>query len=166
MKNKKVLFLTQAAMIGALYVILTHLAALLGLSSGAIQVRISEALTILPAFTPAAIPGLFIGCILANATTGCHIYDILFGSIATLIGAIGTYALRNHKLKFLMPLPPILANMLIVPFIILYVYPSPENLGLPFLVLTVGIGEIITCGVLGMLLYVPLHKNRDRIFQN
>ncbi len=164
MKNKKVLFLTQAAMIGALYVILTHLAALLGLSSGAIQVRISEALTILPAFTPAAIPGLFIGCILANATTGCHIYDILFGSIATLIGAIGTYALRNHKLKFLMPLPPILANMLIVPFILQYVHSAPESL--PFLVLTVGIGEIITCGVLGMLLYVPLHKNRDRIFQN
>ncbi len=164
MKNKKVLFLTQAAMIGALYVILTHLAALLGLSSGAIQVRISEALTILPAFTPAAIPGLFIGCILANATTGCHIYDILFGSIATLIGAIGTYALRNQKFKFLMPLPPILANMLIVPFILQYVYSAPESL--PFLVLTVGIGEIITCGVLGMLLYVPLHKNRDRIFQN
>ena len=90
MKNKKVLFLTQAAAIAALYFVLTWLASMLGLSSGAIQVRFSEALTILPFFTPAAIPGLFIGCLLSNFLTGAVVWDVVFGSIATLIGAVGT----------------------------------------------------------------------------
>ena len=95
MQNKKILFLTQAAMIAALYVVLTMIAAALGLASQAIQVRFSEALTILPYFTPAAIPGLFIGCIISNLLSGCVLIDIIFGSIATLLGALGTYGLRR-----------------------------------------------------------------------
>ena len=70
MKNKKVLFLAQGAIIAALYVALTHAANALGLANGVIQVRLSEALTILPVFTPAAIPGLTIGCLISNLTTG------------------------------------------------------------------------------------------------
>ena len=97
MRNKKVLLIVQAALIAAIYVVLTYFISAFNLASGAIQVRISEALTSLPVFTPAAIPGLFIGCLLSNLLTGCMPLDVVFGSLATLIGACGTYALRKHK---------------------------------------------------------------------
>lgn len=161
MKNKKVLFLTQAAMIAALYIVLTYFINAFNLASGAIQVRISEALTILPVFTPAAIPGLFVGCLLSNSLTGCMPFDILFGSLATLIGALGTRALRKHP--WLAPLPPILANTIIVPFILSYVYHFEGSL--PYFAVTVGIGEVLSCGVLGMILYFSLQKQANRIFQ-
>lgn len=158
--NKKVRFLTQAAMIAALYTALTFIAAALGLANQAIQVRFSEALTILPAFTPAAIPGLFIGCIISNLLTGCAIYDIIFGSIATFLGALGTYALKKHK--YLTPIPPIAANTIIIPFVIKYVYQSDG--AIPFFMLTVGIGEIISCGILGLILFTALEKQKRNIF--
>ena len=161
MRNKKVLFITQAAMIAAIYVVLTIFISAFNLASGAIQVRISEALTILPFFTPAAIPGLFIGCLLSNFITGCAPYDILFGSLATLIGAFGTYALRKYK--FLAPVPPIVANTIIVPFILAFVYQVED--AIPFLMLTVGIGEVISCGILGMLLLFALQKYAGKIFR-
>ena len=110
MKNKNTMFLVQAAAIGAIYVVLTLLFA--PLSYGEVQVRFSEALTILPYFTPAAIPGLFVGCILSNLLGGAIPVDIIFGSIATLIGAIFTYKLRGAS-KWLAPLPPIVANAVI-----------------------------------------------------
>jgi len=157
---KKTLFITQAAVIAALYVVLTYVANLLGLANGAIQVRFSEALTILPYFTPVAIPGLFVGCLLSNLLTGCAFWDIVFGSIATLLGALGTYALR--KFKWLAPIPPIVANTLIVPFVLSYVYGVPDSI--PYLMLTVGIGEVISCYVLGMILLFALSKYRNRIF--
>ncbi len=97
--SSKTLFLVQAALIAALYVVLTDLANRLGLASQAVQLRFSEALTILPVFTPAAIPGLFIGCILANLLTGAIIWDIIFGIIATLLGAIWTYAVCKLSFK-------------------------------------------------------------------
>jgi len=118
MRNKKVLFLTQAAVIAAIYVVLTIFISAFNLASGAIQVRISEALTILPFFTPAAIPGLAIGCLLSNLLTGAAVYDVVFGSLATLLGAVGTYLLRKHK--FLCTLPPVIANMVIIPFVLRY----------------------------------------------
>ena len=120
MKNKGVVFIVQGAMIAALYVVLTMLANALGLSSYSIQIRFSEALCILPFFTPAAIPGLWIGCLIANLMTGAIIWDIIFGSLATLIGAVGTYLLRKHK--FACTLPPVIANMVIVPFVLRYGY--------------------------------------------
>ncbi len=162
MKNQKsnhTLLLVQAAMIAALYVVLTYIANAMGLASSAIQIRFSEALTILPYFTPAAIPGLFVGCFLSNILTGCAIPDIIFGSIATLIGALLTRRLR--KCKWLSPVPPILANTLIVPFVLLYAY-GIQPLWLSFI--TVGIGEVISCGVLGMLLLIVLEKYRGSLF--
>lgn len=162
MKNKKVLFLTQAALIAALYVVLTFIANALGLANGNIQVRFSEALTILPYFTPAAIPGLFIGCLLSNILTGCAIPDIILGSIATLIGAFGTYALR--KWKFLTPIPPIVANTIIVPFVLIYAYEVGPLSSYPFFALTVGIGEVISCYILGMILLFALDKQKHVIF--
>ena len=157
---KKTRFITHAALIAALYVVLTYVANALGLARGAIQVRFSEALTILPFFTPAAIPGLFVGCILSNFLTVCAIWDIIFGSIATLIGAIGTFALRKNK--WLTPLPPVLSNMIIIPFVLTYGYGIPG--GIPYFMATIGLGEVISCYVLGMILLFSLNKYRNVLF--
>ena len=161
MKQNKTVFLTKAAAIAALYVILTLLANAMGLANYSIQVRFSEALTILPAFTPAAIPGLFIGCLLSNILTGCIVWDIVFGPLATLLGALGTYLLRK-KSKWLATIPPILFNTLIIPFVLSYAYQFEGSL--PYFILTVGIGEIISCGILGMILYSALSKYRKHNF--
>ena len=99
--------------IAALYIILTYFAEMMGLASGAIQVRFSEALTVLPCLTPVAVPGLAIGCFLANLLTGCAPWDVVFGSLATLLGALGTYALRSRP--YLAWLPPVISNTLIAP---------------------------------------------------
>lgn len=158
MHNTKVLRLTQAAMIAALYVVLTTLANVFGLANYPIQVRFSEALTILPYFTPAAIPGLFVGCLLSNLLTGCMPLDVVFGSLATLLGAIGTYCLRKYK--WAAPLPPILANVIIVPYILKFVYQFDNSL--TYFRLTVGAGEVISCGILGMFLLFSLEKYSGR----
>lgn len=155
------LTMVQAAMIAALYVVLTFVANTFGLASYAVQVRFSEALTILPYFTPAAIPGLFIGCLLSNILTGCALPDIIFGSIATLLGALFTYRLRPYK--WLAPIPPIIANAVIVPFVLLYAYGVKP---LWFSFITVTAGEIISCGILGMLLLFALEKYRGILFRN
>ena len=160
--TKKMRFMTRSAMIAALYVVLTYVSALLGLSGqGAIQVRFSETLCILPYFTGAAVPGLTLGCLLANILTGAHVLDIIFGTLATLLGACGTHLLR--KWRYLAPLPPIFFNTLIVPFVIRYAYFSQE-FALPYLFLTVGIGEVISVGVLGLLLQFLLEKYRRPLF--
>ncbi|MBQ9063677.1 MAG: QueT transporter family protein [Eubacterium sp.] len=160
MKDKKVTFITQAAMIAAIYVVLTYIFA--PFSFGEIQVRISEALTILPVFTPAAIPGLFVGCLLGNMLGGALLPDIIFGSLATLIGAFFTWKLRNAH-PFLAPVPPIAANTVIVPFVLRYAYGI--LLPVPLMMLTVGVGEILSCGVLGLLLYYGLRRYKSVIFR-
>lgn len=158
-RSGSVAAITQAAMIAALYVVLTFIANAFGLANYAVQIRFSEALTILPYFTPAAIPGLFIGCLTSNILTGCAMPDIIFGSLATLIGAIFTYKLRAFK--WMAPIPPIIANMIIVPFVLLYAYGIRP---LWFSFLTVTAGEIISCGILGMGLLFTLEKYRNRLF--
>ena len=173
--NRKVLFIAHAAIIAALYVVLTELAAFLGLASSPVQIRFSEALTVLPVFTPAAIPGLFVGCILANLLTGCVPLDVLFGSIATLLGALGTYLISRPPKssgntgrmsggfrKWLAPLPPIAANTLIVPFVLAYVYHLEGTV--PYFMLTVGAGEVISCGILGLMLLHLLSRYRSQLF--
>lgn len=156
-QQKKISDLTMAGLIAALYVLLTFLVNLLGLASGPIQLRLSEALTILPLFSFAAVPGLFVGCILANFLTGCALWDVVFGSLATLIGALGTYYLGRKK-PVLGPIFPIAANCLIVPLVLQHVYGSEDSYW--FLLTTVGIGEIISCGVLGWLLYQVLKRRK------
>ena len=158
MKSKKLVFICQAAVIAALYVVLTYVFS--AFASGVIQVRVSETLTILPAFTPAAIPGLVIGCLLSNTLTGCVLLDIIFRSVATLIGALGSYALRRHT--WLVPIPPIVSNMIIVPFVLRYAYGATD--AFPFMIATVGAGEIISCYLLGMLLYGVLKKMNHSLF--
>ena len=159
MRNKNAAFLTQAAMIAAIYVVLTYVFA--PISFGEIQVRIAEALTILPLFTPAAVPGLFIGCLVGNIIGGALLPDIVFGSIATLIGAICTYLLRNQKPVF-GTIPPMVSNTIIVPFVLKYAY--GVAIPIPFLMVTVGVGEIISCGILGMIVYYALNRYKGTLF--
>ena len=157
--SKKTAYITQAALIAALYTVLTMIAAGFDLASGAIQVRFSEALTIMPFFTPAAIPGLTLGCLLSNILTGCALPDVIFGTLATLLGALGTYALRKNR--FLCAVPPIVSNALIIPFVLTYAYHIPG--GIPLFMLTVGLGELISCMGLGQLLLQALLPFRGRL---
>ena len=160
MKNKKIIFVNQAAMIGTIYVVLGVVFAAFG--TKAIQVRLAEALTILPIFTGTAVPGLFVGCLVSNVLSGCILPDVICGSLATLIGALGTYKLgRIHPI--LGTLPPIIANTIVIPFVLRYGYGEPFPI--PYMMLTVGIGEVISCGVLGMILYAALKPMRSKIFK-
>lgn len=160
MRNQKLTYLAQAAVIAALYVVFTYVSAAMGLASGAIQVRLSEALCVLPCFTPAAVPGLFVGCAVANLLTGCALWDVVFGSLATLIGAVLCRVLRSHRVLCL--LPNIISNTLIIPLVLMYVYGTPETFW--YLALTVGIGEVISCGLLGFLLQRAIAPHETRLF--
>ena len=153
-KRSPALRAAQGAAIAALYVVLTLLFA--PISFGEMQVRVAEALTILPLFTPAAVPGLFLGCLLANILGGAIVYDVIFGSLATLIGAVLGYLLRKNR--WLVPLPTVLANALIVPFVLRYGY--GVDLPVPLMMVYVAVGEIISCYVLGELLCTVLLRHR------
>lgn len=159
MRNKKILYLVQAAAIAAIYVVLVEIFNYW--SFGPIQFRIAEALTILPFFTPAAIPGLFVGCLLANFLGGAVLADIIGGSLATLAAAYISYKVR--KVKWFVPIPPIIANVLVVPFILKYGYGMED--AIPYMMVTIGIGEIIVCGIIGMILLLALNKYRNVIFK-
>lgn len=161
-RDLKTLRIVSGAAIAAVYVVLTVLAASVNLASGAIQVRFSEALTVLPFFTPTAVPGLAVGCLLSNILTGCALPDIIFGTLATLLGALGTRMLKGHR--FLCTLPPVIANTLIVPFVLTYAYQIPG--GIPYLMLTVGIGEVIACMILGQILLTALMPVAAGIFRS
>lgn len=159
--NRNLRFLCRGALIAALYVVLTWLCALVGLDKGVIQMRLSEALCVLPAFTGAAVPGLFVGCLLANLLTGSALPDVVFGSLATLIGALGAYFLRRRK--WLVPLPTVLANTLIVPFVLRFAYGAEGSI--PYFMLTVGAGEVISAYICGMLLYAALERRAANLFK-
>lgn len=154
------LYVCQAGLIAALYTALTMLANALGLASNPVQLRISEALCVLPVFTPAAIPGLAIGCLLSNLLGGCIWQDVLFGSLATLLGAVGARLLR--RLPPLAPLPTVVANTLIVPLVLAYGYGAEE--GLEWLMLTVGVGELLSAYLLGLILFYSVKPYGHKIF--
>ena len=153
------LWLAQGAAVAALYVVLTLIFA--PISFGSVQFRIAEILTILPLLTPAAVPGLFVGCLLGNILGGAIIWDIVFGSLATLIGAALGYLLRFNR--WLVPLPTVIANALIIPWVLRYGY----GIRVPILlqIAYVAAGEILGCYILGELLATVLLKRRD-IFPN
>lgn len=148
--NKKVKFIVQAGIIGAIYAVLTIIFA--PISYGQIQVRISEALTILPFFTPAAVPGLFIGCLVANLYGGLGIIDIVFGSLATLLAAYLAYTVRKYK--FIVPLPAVIINGIVVGIILNVLYDLPLIASM----LWVGLGQAIACYGLGLPLLLALEK--------
>ncbi len=157
--RKRLVYICEAGVIAALYAAITLLIAPIG--SGAIQCRVSEALCVLPFFTSSAIPGLTLGCLVANLFTGGLWQDVLFGTLATLLGAVGAYLLR--KVPYLVPLPTVLANTVIIPLVLAFAYRVPD--GIPFLMLTVGLGEVISAYLLGMLLLVTLRRYEGKIFR-
>ena len=146
MKNLSVEAIAQGGIIAALYVVLTFIFA--PISFGPVQVRIAEMLTILPMFTPMAVPGLFLGCLLGNLLAGAILPDVVFGSLATLIGAVGGYMLRHNR--WLVPIPAVISNMVIVPLVLRFGY----GIDMPLLpmALYVGLGEVVGCYILGELL--------------
>ena len=154
-RQKKLLWIIQGAVIAALYVALTVTFA--PISYNVMQIRISEALTILPMFASSAVPGLFIGCLLANLLGGAVLLDVIAGSLATLIGAVGGYLLRKNR--WLVPIPSILSNAVIIPFVLRHGY------GLDMPLWTMGLyiaaGEIVGCYVLGQLLATALLRHGD-----
>lgn len=155
MRKNGSLYLAQSAMIAALYVTLTYLSNMLGLW----EVRFSEALCILPFFTAAAVPGLTLGCVLANLLTGCAMWDVIFGSLATWLAAYTARKLRN-KSWLLAPWPNIIANTLVIPLILRYVYldTSRTLLGL---VGYMAMSEVVSAGLLGYILLHALKKRAD-----
>ena len=159
-RNTNILRITYGAVIAAIYVVLTVIFA--PISFGPMQVRIAEMLMILPMFTPAAVPGLFIGCIIANMLGGAIALDVIFGSLATLIGVWGGYLLRRNR--WLVPIPPIISNALIVPFVLKYGYGFTE-IPLPLMMVYIAIGEIIGCYILGEILGGVLLRYRSVIFR-
>ena len=159
--NNRTKNIVYAAIVAALYVVLTEFAAMLGLASQPIQLRFSEALNALCLFTPYAIPGMFIGCLIANLVTGAVVWDVIFGSIATLIGAIGVYLLRKNKILALVC--PVVSNAVIIPFVLTYAYGLTD--GIWYFVLTVGIGQIISCTVLGYFLGEAVDKRKKWLFR-
>ncbi len=159
MKNRKALYLTEASLIAAMYFALTWLSNFFGLASGAVQLRLSEALCVLPYFMPSSVPGLFVGCIISNLSMGSVVFDTVFGSLATLIGA---FIASKIKIKWLVPLPTVLANTVVVPLVILFCYTEVRSWGV-YWTITVGVfaGEVLSAYVLGMLLLIALSKRKE-----
>lgn len=156
--NKRTLYVTQAAVIAALYVVLVFVFQYS--SFGPIQFRIAEALTILPYFTAAAIPGVAIGCLLSNILFA-DILDVIFGTAATLIAAYLSYQLRDKK--FLVPVPPILVNAIIIPWVLKLAYFEANPI--PYMMLTIGAGQLVSAGIIGMVLLFSLEKVKHIIFK-
>ena len=152
--------LVQGAIIAAIYALLTIFLA--PISSGLIQCRVSEAMCILPYFTFSAVPGLFIGCLLANLLTGMAAYDVVFGSLATLLAAYLTYALRNKVPKYLAPMPSVVVNALVVGWLLTSIY----GFEVSFWVAAgyVAIGQAIACFALGLPLMSLLERFRGKLF--
>ena len=158
-QNKSVYFMTHAAAVAAIYIVLTMV--FQPISFGPVQFPVSEALCILPFFTPAAVPGLFVGCLLSNLFCGAAALDVIFGSLATLIGAVGSYLLRHNR--WAVCVPPIMANTIIIPWVLRYAYGSADLI--PVAMVTVGAGEILAIGVLGNALLAALLPVRNAVFK-
>ena len=163
--SAKIRNMTTAAIIAAAYTVLTFVSFAFGLDKGVIQLRLSEALAVLPAFTPAAIPGLFAGCMLSSFLTGGHPLDAVFGSLVTLLAAFICYFMRKcakHRIGILtLALPNVILNALLIPLILIFVYGVGD--AYPFLLLTVGIGELLASGVLGTLLAYAMRSHALRL---
>ncbi|MCF2652373.1 QueT transporter family protein [Anaeromassilibacillus senegalensis] len=168
--TNKVRFLALSAVIAALYAVLTYAAAAMNLAYGPFQFRFSEALTVLPAFTPAAIPGLTIGCLLSNLASPLGIVDWVFGTLATLLASLCTYMLRNIRWKeipILAPLPPVLFNALIVGLEIAclseagsFGWGNASLAGFVSGAVSVGVGELVVCFALGIPLMIAIKRTK------
>ena len=149
-------FLVRGALIAAIYTVLCLLFA--PISFGSIQIRISEALTLLPILFPEAIPGLTVGCLLSNLLCGAGILDIIFGSLATLLSALCTYFLRKSP-PYLAAAPTVLLNALIVGFVL------SLSSGLPFPIsaLLIAAGQLLSIYAIGLPLFHLLRPRLERL---
>ena len=174
-KTSKVRFLALSAVIAALYAVLTYAAAAMNLAFGAVQFRFSEALTVLPAFTPAAIPGLAVGCLISNLASPLGVVDWVFGTLATLLAGIFSYLVRNIRWKeipVLAPLPPVIFNALIVGFEVACLADNGTfafgNLSLAGFIagaVSVGIGELIVGDVGDSIVQTVHHGHGQNVVQ-
>lgn len=165
MRNRKIGYITRGALVSALYVGLTFLCNAIGLANGPIQLRLSEALCILPFFMPSAVPGLFIGCLIANLVTSAAVWDVIFGSLATLVGAFVASKIKN---KWLVPIPTVIANTVVVPVVILFCYTAKESWSLQtYFITALGVftGEVLSAYVLGMILFFALDRHKNSLFK-
>ena len=160
--NKGAAQIALAGLIAAAYTVLSLISASLGLASGAIQIRLSEALCVMPYFSVAAIPGLTVGCFLTNLLTGCAPWDIVFGTLATLLGAVGTRLLRKKQKSGIAWIPPVVSNTLIIPPVLVWVY--GVETAYPLLLLSVAAGEAIACGLLGRLVLQAARRLEHKSF--
>lgn len=160
--NKSAAWIALAGLVAAAYTVLSLISGSLGLASGAIQVRLSEALCVLPYFSFAAVPGLAVGCFLSNLLMGCAPWDIVFGTLATLIGAIGTGLMRKTKKSGIAWIPPVVSNVLIIPPVLVWVY--GVETAYPLLLLSVAAGEVIACGLLGRLVMQAARRLEHKSF--
>lgn len=164
MKKPKTVTIAYTALIAALYAAATYASAAAGLAYGPVQFRLSEALTVLPVLTPAAIPGLIIGCVAANIRSPYGIVDIILGTLATGLAAVATRALRHVRFKkvpWLAPLPPVVFNALIVGAEITILVPGKAGFA-AFAVNAawIGLGQFIMCYALGLPLHAALERTR------
>ena len=167
-RSKKVRFIAVGAVIAAMYAGLTYLAAGMNLAYGPVQFRFSEALTVLPAFTPAAVPGLALGCFLSNLSSPFGVVDWVFGTAASFVAAVGTLALSRVRYKgiaWLAPLPPVIANAVIVGLELccfsdagVFSWGNASLGGFLAGALSVGIGELVVCYALGVPLMIAIEK--------
>lgn len=166
--TRKVRFMAQGAVIAAIYAVLTYVAAAMNLAYGQVQFRFSEALTILPVFTPAAIPGLALGCFISNLASPLGIVDWIFGTAATLIAALGTRAVSSFRIKelpVLAPLPPVLVNAAIVGLEVsclsqagTFAWANFSWIAFGAGALSVGLGQLVVCYALGLPLLIALER--------
>ncbi|WP_291502673.1 MULTISPECIES: QueT transporter family protein [unclassified Acutalibacter] len=166
--SRKVRYIAVSAVIAAMYAGLTYLAAAMNLAYGPVQFRFSEALTVLPVFTPAAVPGLMLGCLIANLTSPFGIVDWVFGTLASFVAAVGTLALSRVRYKgiaWLAPLPPVIANAVIVGFELccfseagVFSWGNASLAGFLAGAVSVGIGELVVCYALGVPLMIAIEK--------
>lgn len=160
MKNISSEYLVKAGAIGAAYTVLTLLLA--PLSYGVMQIRVSEAMVVLALFEPAAVPGLTVGCFLSGMLGPNGIADALLGSLATLLGAWGTYALRRYR--YIAPAANVLSNAVIIGLMLRYLY--DVELNLLYCMLWVGLGEAAACLGIGSAVTAYLEKKGRAIFQH
>ena len=150
--------LTLAAFVAALYAVMSYFGSIFGLTFGAVQCRFAEALCVLPFLFPCTAPGLFVGCLITNLMSTVGPLDILFGSLATLLAALWTSKMPN---RYLAPLPPVLCNGVIVGAMITWYEVGFGPAFWPLFAfngLTVALGEVVACYVLGSLLLSVLPR--------